>query len=264
MEGHRDLVDVAHVGRADDARRIDVAEQGDLLLHLLLERLRGPAEEDVEERAGLLPFARLPFALLPLAARALWAVRVFEETARERQVSGKAQQEGAAEECAETPSASRATRATSKTVTPTNKAGSSSSKVSSLKAATSKTMDSTESMDVDDEMELTERTFAYEGVLDRMVETFVNAKSYTVFKKLSGVSPADVLLSETPFTTYFDVSEGSADPNAAHDAVRKVAFLLCRIKHKITVDKELSTQRKNAIKNNRINLDIFYCQRIHL
>ena len=98
------------------------------------------------------------------------------------------------------PTPSRATRAASKTVTPTNKTGSSSSKAASSKDISSKMASTETPMDVDEEeMELTERTFAYEGVLDRMVETFVNAKTYTIFKKLSGVSPADVLLSETPF-----------------------------------------------------------------
>src|SRR5207249_5025217 len=47
VEDERHLVDRLDVGRADDARLVDVAEERDLPFHLLLERLRRAAEEDV-------------------------------------------------------------------------------------------------------------------------------------------------------------------------------------------------------------------------
>src|SRR5579885_3503380 len=47
VEDERHLVDGADVGGADDARLVDVAEERDLGLHLLLERLARAAEEDV-------------------------------------------------------------------------------------------------------------------------------------------------------------------------------------------------------------------------
>ncbi len=47
MEHERHLVDRAHVGRADHAVLVDVAEERDLLLDLPLERLRRAAEQDV-------------------------------------------------------------------------------------------------------------------------------------------------------------------------------------------------------------------------